>query len=156
VLVMTNLVQWDPFTELRSTMDRLFDQGFSRPWRLLPSSTFQAAFPVEVWETDEAVEVRAALPGVRPEDVDISVLEDVLTIKAEHREDAAADKRTYHRREISYGTYTRSLYLPVSVDVDKAEARYENGVLQLTLPKAESVRAKHIRVAAPAGDGGTA
>lgn len=153
---MTNLIQWDPFTELRSTMDRLFEQGFSRPWRLLPSSTFQAPFPVEVWETDEAVEVRAALPGVRPEDVDISVLDDVLTIRAEHREDADSDKRTYHRREISYGSYTRSLYLPVSVEVDKADARYEHGVLHLTLPKAAAVRPKQIRIAAPAGNSGSA
>ncbi len=63
---MTNLTRWDPFSDMRTTMDRLFDEGFSRPWRLIPSSTEQeATFPVEVSETEEALEVKASLPGVQ-------------------------------------------------------------------------------------------
>lgn len=143
---MTNLVRWDPFAELRMTMDRLFDEGFSRPWRLLTAADYETAFPLEVSETDQEIEVKAALPGVRPEDVDISVANDVLTIKAEHREEKEEKKREYHRREIRYGAYQRSLSLPVSVDADKAEATFENGMLHLRLPKAEAVRPKQIKI----------
>jgi len=149
---MTNLVRWDPFAELRTTMDRLFEEGFSRPWRLLSADEGTAmAFPVEVSETDAAIDIKAALPGVRPEDVDISVQGDVLTIRGEHREETKEEKKDYYRREIRYGAFHRSLSLPVSVDADKAEARYENGILMLHLPKAEAVRAKQIKVVSANG-----
>ena len=151
---MTNLFRWDPFTDLRQTMDQLFDQGFSRPWRMLQNPDYQAAaFPVEVWETDDAVEIKAALPGMRPEDVDITVANDVLTIKAEHPGETDDGQRNYHRREITYGSYTRSFSLPVSVDSDKAEANYEHGMLYLKLPKAESVRPKQIKIGVSGGNG---
>ncbi len=146
---MTNLVRWDPFTELRSTMDRLFDEGFSRPWRFLGTEGELGAFPVEVSETDNEVHVKAALPGVNPDEVEISVVNDILSIKAEHREEAEHDgKKGYFRREIRYGSYHRSLSLPTSVDVEKAEAKFKNGMLYLTLPKAEAARPKQIKVRA--------
>jgi HSP20 family protein len=145
---MTNLIQWDPFTELRTTMDRLFDQGFSRPWRLLPATDYQASFPVDVWETDEAVEIEAALPGIRSDEVDISVAGEVVTIKADHRAGADEARRNYHRRELDFGSYSRSFGLPTPVDSEKAEASYENGMLHLRLPKAESVRPRQIKVTA--------
>lgn len=143
---MTNLVRWDPFSELRATMDRLFDEGFSRPWRLLGTGEYEASFPLEVSETDQDLEVKAALPGLRPEDVDISIANGVLTIKAEHKEQTEEKKREYYRREIRYGAYQRSLSLPVSVDADHAEATFENGMLKLRLPKAEAARPKQIKV----------
>jgi len=154
---MTNLTRWDPFGDLRTTMDRLFDEGFPRPWRLMPAVTeYDAVFPVEVSETEDAIEVKASLPGVKPEEVEISVASGVLTIKAEHLEDTEDKKRDFYRREIRYGSFHRSLSLPVSVDADKAEARFENGVLRLTLPKAESIRPKQIKVGSgPVVAGGT-
>jgi HSP20 family protein len=146
---MTNLTRWDPFSDMRTAMDRLFDEGFSRPRRLTPHTTqYEATFPVEVSETDEAIEVKASLPGANPEDVEVTVANDVLTIKAAHEERTEEKKRDYYRREIRYGAFHRSLSLPVSVDSDKAEARFENGILHLTLPKAEAVRPKQIKVAA--------
>jgi HSP20 family protein len=144
---MTNIVRWDPFTDLRSTMDRLFDEGFSRPWRLLPNEgAAETGFPVEVSETESELEIKAALPGVRPEDVDITVTNDVLTIKAEHRAETEDKKRDYYRREVRYGAFHRSMSLPVSVDADKAEASFDNGMLRLRLPKAEALRPKQIKV----------
>jgi HSP20 family protein len=128
-------------------MDRLFDEGFSRPWRFIPSAAeYESPFPVEVSETEEAIEVKASLPGVMPDDVEITVANDVLTIKAEHREETEDTKRDFYRREIRYGAFHRSLSLPVAVDADKANARYENGLLHLALPKAESIRPKQIKV----------
>jgi HSP20 family protein len=145
---MANLTRWDPFTDLRSTMDRLFDEGFSRPWRVIPSVEYRdATFPVEVSQTDGEIEVKASLPGVKPDEVDITVTNDVLTIKAEHKNTVEDQKRDYYRREIHYGAMQRSLSLPVSVDSDKAEARFENGELTLRLPKADAVRPKQIKVA---------
>jgi HSP20 family protein len=146
---MTNLTRWDPFGEIRTTMDRLFEDGFSRPWRLIPNPTeYEAVFPVEVSETEDAIEVKASLPGVKPDEVEITVANDVLTIKAEHRESTEDKKRDFYRREIRYGAFHRSLSLPVSVDADKSSARFENGVLALALPKAESLRPKQIKVGA--------
>jgi HSP20 family protein len=144
---MTNMVRWDPFADLRTTMDRLFDEGFSRPWRLLPAQEQQEwAFPIEVAESENEVELKAALPGIRPDKVEISVTNDVLTIRAEHKEEAEDKKKDYYRRELRYGTYHRSMALPVAVDTEKAEARFENGVLHLRLPKAEAMKPKQIKV----------
>jgi HSP20 family protein len=136
-------------------MDRLFDEGFSRPWRLIQPSegTSELAFPVEVSETESAIDVKAALPGVKPEEVDISVQNDVLTIRAEHREQTDEQKRDYYRREVRYGAFHRSLALPTSVDADEAEARFENGILFLKLPKADAVRPKQIKVDGAASTG---
>jgi HSP20 family protein len=133
-------------------MDRLFDEGFSRPWRMLPSNEhYDASFPVEVSETDNEIEVKASLPGVKPEEVDVTVQNDVLTIKAEHKDTAEEKKRDYYRREIRYGSFQRSLSLPISVDSDKAEATFENGELYLRLPKADAVKAKQIKVGSGSG-----
>jgi HSP20 family protein len=147
---MTNLVQWDPFVELQSSMDKLFDQGFARPWRLLPSSQYQASIPVEVWETPNDIEVRALLPGSSPDEVQITVANDVLSISTE-RKDYPQEGRQYYRREFPYGTFSRSIGLPVEVDADHAEARFEHGILHLRLPKAEAARPKQIRVHAGNG-----
>jgi HSP20 family protein len=136
-------------------MDRLFDEGFSRPWRFLNTGDYEMAFPVEVSETDAEVEIKASMPGVKPEDVDITVANDVLTIKATHQETTEDTKKEYYRREIRYGAFHRALTLPVSVDADKADARFENGMLHLKLPKAEALRPKQIKVGnhAEAGNG---
>jgi HSP20 family protein len=128
-------------------MDRLFDEGFSRPWRLIPQTeSYEATFPVEVSETEGELEVKASLPGVKPEEVEITVQNDVLTIKAEHKDTTEEKKRDFYRRDIRYGTFHRAMTLPVSVDSDKAEATFENGVLHLHLPKAEALRPKQIKV----------
>ena len=150
---MTNMIQWEPFNELRSTMDRLFDQGFSRPWRFLNPQEYQASFPVEIWETDDVVGVRAALPGIRPEDVDISIVGDTVAIKAQ-RPAEEQENGTYYIREIQYGSYQRTFTLPAGVEADKAEASYENGLLDLKLPKAESVRPKQIKIGTGNGNNG--
>jgi HSP20 family protein len=163
---MSNVVRWDPFTDLRLTMDRFFDDSLTRPRRRLVSAReFAAMVPVEVSETDAAIEVKASLPGVKPEEVEITVQDDVLTIKAEHREETtegtppaegettegeakpAQTARRFYRRELRYGSFHRSFSLPAGVDADKAEAKFENGVLRLTLPKAEANRSRQIKVA---------
>jgi len=120
---------------------------------MLQTASYEAEMPVDISEGADSYEVRAALPGIRPEDVDIQVAGEQLTIKAHRAEEPSQQGRTYHHHEILSGDYTRSFSLPTSVEADKAEARYENGILYLTLPKAESLRPKQIRLTAGDGNG---
>lgn len=148
---MADITHWDPFreiTDFRDAMDRLFERGFSRPWRLLTWETGEGFFPVDLYETDDEVVVKASLPGVKPEQVQISVTGDTLTIRAETKEEQEERKPNYYRQERRYGAFQRALTLPVQVDADKAEAAFENGVLDLRLPKVPEVRPKTIEVKA--------
>jgi HSP20 family protein len=145
---MSNLMRWDPFDDMRSLrqrMDRLF--GDFAP-RVLTWEPAELGFALDVYETDDALVVRGALPGVRPEEVDISVTGDVLTIKGETKSEEETKDGNYHRRELRYGSFARSIPLPTRVNHDKAEATFENGVLTVTLPKAEEVKPKSIKIAA--------
>lgn len=144
---MTSLVRWDPFAEfasLRRAMDRVFDEFMPMRWRA--AEPVDLTFPIDLWETDDRVMVRAALPGVKPEEIDVSVSEGVLTIKGEHKEERKEEKESYYHREIRYGAFSRSIQLPCRVDHERAEAEFENGVLTISLPKAEEVRPKTIKV----------
>jgi len=141
---MTAQIHWDPFTDLQNTMDRLFDQGFARPWRLLERESV-ASFPIDLWESEDAVHVRAALPGVRPEDVNISTSGDTVTIKTEVTAETSTDV-TYLVRELSSGPYNRSISMPMPIDADKAEASFEHGMLHLKLPKADYLRPRQIKI----------
>lgn len=144
---MTSIIRRDPFRELHRSMHSLFDEPFVRSWRVGPrTAEYRPAFPVEVSETDDGVDVKALLPGVRPEEIDVSVRDGVLTIKAEHRAQSEDKKRDFYRREIRYGAMQRSLRLPRGYDTDKADAHYEDGVLTLRLPKSEELRPKQIKV----------
>lgn len=146
---MADIIRWDPFRELqdmRDAMDRLFERGYSRPWRLMGFDTGNGAFPVDLYETEEEVVVKASLPGVKPEDVDISVTGDTVTIKGETTSEEEEKKQNYYRQERRYGTFHRALTLPVKVDAEKADATFEHGVLELHLPKVPEVRAKTVEV----------
>jgi HSP20 family protein len=142
------IVRWQPFSELvslREAMDRLFEDSFVRP--SLPAVFGEATWaPVDMYQTDKDVVVKASLPGVKPEEVDISITGDVLTIKGEHKEEQEVKEKNYFRKELRYGTFSRSLQLPVAVETGKAEAIFENGVLTLTLPKSEEAKPKQIKV----------
>ena len=143
---MTNLIRRDPFAELNATMDRLFESGFSRPWRLIQMGDEALSMPVEVPETDDTVEVKASLPGVKPEDIDVSVQGDLLSIRAESREEEEDKQKTYMKREFHYGAVQRDLALPAPIDENRTEASFENGVLRLRLGKSAEARPKHIPI----------
>ena len=103
-------------------------------------------FPVEISETESDIQLKASLPGVEPEDIDISVQANSLTIKAESKEEAEEKGKNYLRREMSYGAMQRSFALPTEVDAEKTEATFVNGVLRLKMPKAVPSSAKQIKV----------
>jgi len=143
------LTRWEPFRELmtlREAMDRLFDEAFTAPLRL--TDGFGLMPLVDMYQTEDAVVVKATVPGVKPEDLHITITGDVLTIKGEVKEEEEHKEATWHLRERRYGTFTRTIQLPVPVEADKAEAVFENGILTLTLPKVEEVRPKAITVKA--------
>ncbi|HEX5370749.1 MAG TPA: Hsp20/alpha crystallin family protein [Dehalococcoidia bacterium] len=148
---MPYLIRRDPFADLSTTMERLFESGFSRPWRLMQMGEDEPSIPLEVRESEDEIEVRAALPGVKPEDIDVSVMGNMVTIKADVREETADQQKTYSQREFQYGHAERSLTLRTEVDAEHTEASYQNGILDLHLHKAEAAKPKRIQVTG--GDG---
>lgn len=144
---MADLIRWEPFRDmltLRQAMDRLFEDSFVRPAGLAAPVMSEVA--LDMYETDSDVVIKAELPGVKPEEVDVSITEDVLTIKGEHKEEKEEKEPNYYRRELRYGSFSRSVRLPAAVNTDKAEAEFENGLLTLTVPKAEEVKPRQIKV----------
>ncbi len=146
----TTLTRWDPFAELgtlRQMMDRMFESFTRMPiWRPSEDGLEVATLPVDVIETKDAYIVKAAVPGVDPKDVHIEVDEDVLTIRGEFAEEAEHEDHNVIRRELQYGAFQRSLRLPPTVDVERAEAKFEHGMLQIRLPKKPEARARTIRI----------
>jgi HSP20 family protein len=147
---MADIARWDPFNELasmRRTMDRLL--GDVTPWRSGDGETL--TMPVDVYDTEDEVVVKASLPGVQPDDIDISVTGQLVTIKGRTQQEHEERAENFYRHERRHGAFIRQIELPSEVKSDEAEATYENGVLQLKLPKAEEMRPKSIRVQARAG-----
>jgi HSP20 family protein len=101
-----------------------------------------------MYETDDTIVVKSAIAGIKPEDLDVSVTGDTLTIKGETKAEEEVKEESYIRRERRYGSFCRSLAIPTAVVADKAKAEFEDGVLTLTLPKAEEVKPKAIKVKA--------
>jgi HSP20 family protein len=146
---MTNLTRWEPFRDLvslREAMDRLFADSFVRPSGRMLAPMEGAALAVDMYETNDDVVVKTALPGIDPDDVDISITGNTLTIQGETKAEEAVERENYVYRERRFGAYARSLTLPVGVKADEAEAAYENGVLTLRLPKVEEAKPKAIQV----------
>ena len=143
---MSNLVRWNPVRDLVSmseAMDRLFDDAFISP----RYGGFRNVQPsLDLVENDNNFVVKAELPGFNPDNVDIRVEGNVLTLRGEFQEDTNKDEGEYHVRERRHSSFARSLTLPVAVSADKATAEFDNGVLTLTLPKDEAVLPKKITI----------
>ncbi len=142
------MMRWEPFKEmmtLRQAIDRLFEDSFVRAPRLWSDSESGDVL-LDVYQTPNDLVVKASLPGVRPEEVDISITGDILTIRGEHKEEKEVKDKDYLMKELHYGSFSRSIVIPISVESDKAEAVFENGILTLTLPKAEEVKPKQIKI----------
>jgi HSP20 family protein len=130
---------------LRDAMERMFEEGLLRP--PVPFGPWgEGSLPVDVYETDENVVIKTAVPGVKVEDIDVSVTGDTLTIKAETKEEEEIKRESYLRRERRFGSMCRSVTLPGGLEMDKADADYSDGILTLTFPKAEEVKPKSIKV----------
>jgi len=131
---------------LRNAMDRLFEESFVRPSQALCAGP--ANVPVDMYQQNSNLVVKASVPGVKPEDIDVSVMGETLTIKGEVKEEKEVKEENVVRRERCIGAFSRSLTLPTPVDTSKAKATFENGVLTLSLPVAEEAKPREIKVKA--------
>ena len=140
-----------PTVAMNRAINRFFNDDFFRPFASAPVSLDKNwnNLALDVAENDDNLTITASLPGYNPDDVDISVHDDVLTIKGEVETDSEeSDDDKYYLRERRYGSFHRAIRLPIEVNADAAEANYENGILTLTLPKVEEVKPKRIAVQA--------
>lgn len=146
------LQRWEPLRDLRQmedTMNRLW-RGFggtqsyregSEDWNIL----------IDVIQKEDEIEVKASMPGVKPEDINITIEDNVLTLKTERKANIEAEKATYLMQERPTGSFYRALRLPDTVDTNKIESHYEDGVLTIIMPKAEEKKKKQIQVKVKSG-----
>lgn len=136
---------WDPFAslaDLQEEMNRLFDNSLRRSGRALDGHFFA---PCDVYEEKDKLIVRMDLPGLRREDVNVTLQEGAVTIKGERKLDTPKDT-PYYVQERVWGTFTRTIQLPTTVNASKIDARFRDGVLEVVLPKTEEAKPKQIEV----------
>ena len=141
--------RWDPFSEavsLRDAVNSLFQDSFVRPRGFQASGAGVGTFPIDVRENENDYVIHASLPGIKPDDVQITVHGDTLTIRGELKDEEEKKGEHWHIHERRSGVFQRSLSLGAPVSSDKAEANFEHGVLTLTLPKAEEAKPRQIRI----------
>jgi HSP20 family protein len=144
---MTRITRWEPFREARrmhDMLDRMMDRSLIDPW----SVGMDAGLPLDIYQTDDEIVVKASAPGMTPEDIEISVTGDTLTIRGELTAEELQEGARYHIRERRVESFSRSVTLPTMVQAEKAKAEFENGILTLSLPKVEAVKPKSITVKA--------
>jgi HSP20 family protein len=143
------VVKWDPFRDLLSIQDRmnkLFEQTLSRSRGEEGISASTWAPAVDIYETPESVVMKAELPGLGREDIEIQIRDHTLTLKGERRFAKDVQQENYLRIERAYGAFQRSFTLPATIQQDKIRAVFRDGVLELTLPKAEEAKPKSIAI----------
>ena len=145
---MKKIVRKDPFFDIvnvRDTMDRMLDNYFGRS-----AISFEGygVFDLDMYQNENEVVIEASIPGVDPDDINITIAGEVLTIKGEVKQEKESKSADYHVQERKYGSFSRSITLPTQIVAEKANAEFKNGILKLTLPKAEEVKPKTITVKA--------
>ncbi len=143
-----SIVRWEPFRDLmtlREAMDRLFEESFVRPRRewLAPA---EGTLALDMYETEDSVVVKSAVPGLEPDDIDITISGNTLSMSGETKAEEEAKEENYIRRERRYGSFSRTVTLPEGLELDKAEASFQDGILTLTIPKAPEAKPKVIKI----------
>ena len=144
-----SIVRYDPFRDLRSLQDevnRLFSTNLSRAFGDEGIARGAWMPNVDIYENKDQIVLEAELPGMNREDFDLSIENNIITLRGERRFEKKDDGDNYHRVERAYGTFTRSFTLPQTVSAEGATAEYKNGVLRVALPKREEVKARRIEV----------
>jgi HSP20 family protein len=144
---MRNLMPWTGMTSLKSEMDRVLDRFFEPKWEEY-AALGEWAPSLDLSESKEAFVVKAEVPGMEPGDIQVSLQENLLTIKGEKRQEKEQKDERYHRVERNYGAFARSVRVPVAVDGSKVDARFKNGLLTVTLPKMPGAKGTAIPVKA--------
>jgi HSP20 family protein len=142
------LVRWDPFQELVALGNR-FNRPVTDPYASRPEDAFGAwAPPVDIFERQEHLVIRAEVPGVQKDDMDVRIENGVLTLHGERKQETDIKEENAHRIERTFGAFTRSFALPTTVDATKVTATYKDGVLEITVPKAETAKPKMVEITA--------
>jgi len=154
--MLRTLVNVDPLAELRS-MDEMFDRMFGLPHRVGASPSGQsspgnAMLPVDILEKGDRFIVKAAVPGIKPEDLDIQIENEVLTISGELKQAAEEQDAKVYRREYTYGAFSRSIRLPRNLNLEAVEADFDNGFVTITLPRIEEQKPKALKVPVRTGE----
>ncbi len=145
------IVRWEPFRDLVTTQDRLnrlFNETLGRVWGDEGGRGVNWVPAVDIYETEQEVVLKAELPGVDPKDVEATVHDGTLYLKGERKYEKEVKEENYHHVERSYGAFARALTLPASIDEEKVQAEFKDGVLTLTMPKREEAKAKKIKISA--------
>lgn len=143
-----SLIRWDPFADmaqLREQVNRLFEQSLTRTGNE-PMSVRTWAPMVDIHETESAVVLDVEMPGIKPEEIDIQIVGDTLTIKGERKMAKEEKAKHYVRVERAYGMFQRSFTLGVPIEQGSVRANYKDGVLEISLPKAEAIKPKQVKV----------
>jgi len=143
---MAELMVWRPIQELKKEMDRIWQEFFGKGYVPEKWEGIEWIPAVDVSETDDAVIVKVDVPGVNPEDMEISLVDNVLVIKGEKKREEEEKKENFYRMERFYGSFMRSIQLPCEVEEDKIEATYKDGVLKIVLPKKPEEKKKVIKI----------
>jgi len=143
---MAELMVWRPIQELKKEMDRIWQEFFGKTYAPEKWEGIEWVPAVDVSETDDAVIVKVDVPGVKPEDMEISLVDNVLVIKGEKKREEEEKKENFYRMERFYGSFMRSIQLPCEIEVDKIEANYKDGVLKIILPKKPEEKKKVIKI----------
>lgn len=140
--------RWEPARELatlRDLVNRILEETWTRFGRL-PTTLEVFGPPIDLSETDNEIVVRAAVPGLKPEDLEVSIDDGLLTIRGETREEKKEEGARYHYQELRWGRFERSVRLPAPVDESRAEAKLEHGILTVRLPKAQPSARRTIKI----------
>jgi HSP20 family protein len=143
---MRSMMPWTGVPSLKREMDRLFERFLEPDWSGFPAAAGEWMPSLDLSETKEALTVKVETPGMDPKDVQVTLQENVLTIKGEKKEEKESKDERYHRVERNYGAFARSVGLPVAVDGSKVEAKFKNGLLTVTLPKTPGARGTTVPV----------
>jgi HSP20 family protein len=144
-----------PMREFRAELDRLFEDFFHDPWSTGEPMTTSALVPmpaVDLSENDKTITIRAEVPGIDPDGIDVNVSGNVLTISGEKREEKESREENYYHSERRHGTFRRSIELPDTADLDKIEAEQKNGVLTIRVAKQPTAKSKHISIKGAKGE----
>ena len=144
-----SIVRYDPFRDLRTLQEevnRLFSTNLSRSFGDEGIGRGAWAPSVDIYENKDQIVLEAELPGMKQEDFDLSVENNIITLRGERKFEKTEETDNYHRVERSYGSFTRSFTLPHTVSAEGATAEYNNGVLRVTLPKREETKARRIEI----------
>jgi len=147
-----NIIRWDPFrdlTTLRERMNRLFEEAYTSRGeeKDLVSSKWNPS--VDIYEKENAIVLKAELPGIDENDIELKIEDSTLTLKGDRKFEKETKEENYHRIERSYGSFYRSFTLPRNIDQDKIKAESENGILKVTLPKKAELKPKKVKILKP-------